>query len=111
MIRGYARDFLHHVRLTNAGMWRDDHTSHALRDLSPNDFKEWTEGDGRHAADGERTHVWGFKSAEHAAAFKAWSETCGIDWSIPALEQNARPARPPERQHFQGPTSPFAKGS
>jgi hypothetical protein len=60
MVRGYARDFPQHVRLTNGGLWRHDHTCHALRDLGPNDYRDWSEGDGRFIADGEGTHVWGF---------------------------------------------------
>jgi hypothetical protein len=42
--------------------------------------------------------VYCFKTAQQAAAFKAWSEFCGIDWSVPASEQpqETRPPKPPQ---------------
>jgi hypothetical protein len=49
--------------------------------------------------------VYGFATAEQAAAFRHWVDTCGIDWStrprdgpIPDFEQ------PPERPLLYGPT-------
>jgi hypothetical protein len=32
---------------------------------------------------GERLWVDDFKNADQAEAFRAWSESCGIDWSVP----------------------------
>jgi hypothetical protein len=38
------------------------------------------------------------KTADQAAAFKAWSESCGIDWSVVPDQQDraTRPPNPPE---------------
>jgi hypothetical protein len=38
------------------------------------------------------------KTAEQAAAFRAWSESSGIDWTVPPTEQppETRPPTPPE---------------
>ena len=54
---------------------------------------QWFEG-----PDHDKRWVYGFKAPEQAAAFKAWSESCGIDWSVPASEQppETRPPKPPE---------------
>ena len=49
--------------------------------------------------------VYGFKNAEQAAAFKAWVDTCGIDWT-----KNPRDGpisdfdKPAERPLLYGPT-------
>ena len=98
MTREFAREFPHQVRLKQAGLWRDQHTGHAVHHLDARTYRRWSEGD---------VFVFGFKSADDAAAFKAWSETCGIDWSMPADEQAHRPPKPPERSFFVGPLAGF----
>ena len=37
----------------------------------------------------EPCSVYGFKAAEHAAAFKAWTESAGIDWRLASLARGA----------------------
>ena len=94
-----ARDFPHQVRLVHADLWRSCHTGHAVCHLDANAYRRWSEGDA--------VFVFGFKSADDAAVFKAWSDSCGIDWSLPADEQVYRPPQPPERQFFVGPLPGF----
>jgi hypothetical protein len=50
--------------------------------------------------------LYGFKSAEQAAAFKAWVDTCGIDWKDPRDEPVPDFAAAPERPSQYGPTEP-----
>src|SRR5882672_2418342 len=92
MTRDFAREFPHQVRLTHAGLWRDFHTGHAVQHLDVRAYRRWTEGD---------VFVFGFKSA--------WSEACGIDWSIAADEQARRPPNPPRRPIY-GEPSPGGRG-
>lgn len=42
----------------------------------------WFEG-----PDTDQRWVYGFKTAEQSAAFKAWSVSCDIDWSVRPDEQ------------------------
>jgi len=87
-----AQIYPHQVKLANAGDWRDRHCNHKAREIMPGPLVRWFEDAG------DRLWVYGFKTAEQAAAFKAWSESCGIDWNVPASEQppKTRPPRPPE---------------
>jgi hypothetical protein len=81
------------VKLANAGGWRTSHCTHRAREIMSGPLVQWFEG-----PDNDRPWVYGFKTAEQAAAFKAGSESCGIDWSVPASEQppETRPAKPLE---------------
>jgi hypothetical protein len=88
-IEELAHEFPHQVRLTHADLWRSCHTGHAVYHLDANAYRRWSEG--------EAVFVFGFKTADDAAAFKAWSETCGIDWTLPADEQANRPPKPAAR--------------
>jgi hypothetical protein len=95
--REYARTFPHHVALPNAGGWRDLHISHALRSLTHESYRWWTEDD---------CGVWGFKSPGNAVAFELWATSSGIDWSVAPGEQSEHPPRPPEADPNYGPTAP-----
>lgn len=56
-------------------------------------------------ADGVTLFVYGFRSAEHAAAFKAWTVSAGIDWSVePRQQPLSLPPAPPERPFTYGPS-------
>jgi hypothetical protein len=95
--REYARAFPHHVALPNAGGWRDHFISHALRSLTHESYRWWTESD---------CGVWGFKSAGNAVAFELWATSSGIDWGVVPGEQSEQPPRPPEADPNYGPTAP-----
>ena len=88
----HQRHYPHQVRLANGGDWRDRHSTHKAREISGGPLVQWFEGHG------ERLWVYGFKKANQAVAFRAWSENCGIDWSVPPSEQppETRPPKPPE---------------
>jgi hypothetical protein len=88
-VSNYRRAYPHQVKLANGGDWRDRHSNHKAREISGGPLVQWFEGG---------LWVYGFKTAEQAAAFKTWSESCGIDWSVPANEQppETRPPSPPE---------------
>jgi hypothetical protein len=77
------------VQLSSGG-WRDWHSAQKARAIMPGERAQWFEG-----SDDDRRWVYGFKTAEQAAAFKAWSESCGIDWSVPVSEQPPE-TRPPK---------------
>jgi hypothetical protein len=94
-IEELARDFPHQVRLTHADIWRSCHIGHAVHHLDANAYRRWSEGDA--------VFVFGFKSADDAAAFKAWSAACGIDWRLPADEQAYRPPKSPTQHALAGP--------
>ena len=98
--RDLAREFPHQVRLTHADQWRGCHTGHAVHHLDASTYRRWAEGD---------VFIFGFKSADDAGAFKAWADTCGIDWSLPADEQAHRPLKPPARPMW-GEPSPAGRG-
>jgi hypothetical protein len=95
-----ARDFPHQVRLLHADLWRSCHTGHAVHHLDANAYRRWADGG---------FFVFGFKSADDAAAFRAWSDTCGIDWNLPADEQAYRPPKPPVGAMWSEP-SPTGRG-
>ena len=97
IMREYAREFPHHVALPNAGGWRTDHTSDALRNLPRGLYRWWTEAD---------WSVWGFKSIERAVGFEIWSTSSGIDWTVAPRDQIERPPTPPETEPTYGPTAP-----
>lgn len=58
--------------MPNAREWRDKVLDRAHFAATGGLLVHWFE-------DGEK--VYGFKTAEQAAAFKRWVETCGIDWT------------------------------
>jgi hypothetical protein len=95
MKRQYARDFPHHVCLTNAGDWRTSHISHALRGLSHETHRWWTEGE---------LQIWGFRSIGDAVDFELWATSSGIDWTVAPPEQIERPPAPPEGPLHYGPS-------
>ena len=90
IVADHRRHYPHQVKLANAGDWRDRHCSHKAREIMPGPLAQWFEGHG------DRLWVYGFETVEQATSFKAWSETCGIDWSVPPAEQpiDSRPAAP-----------------
>jgi hypothetical protein len=90
IVADHRRHYPHQVRLTNAGGgWRDRHSAYKAREIMSGPLVQRFEGG---------LWVYGFKTVEQAAAFKAWSESCGIDWSVPACEQppETRPPTPSE---------------
>jgi hypothetical protein len=89
IVADHQRHYPHQVKLANAGGWRDQHSAHKVREIMPGPLVQWFE---------HGLWVYGFKTAEQAAAFKAWSESFGIDWSVPPSEQplETRPPKPPE---------------
>jgi hypothetical protein len=93
IVADHRRHYPHQVRLTNAGGWRDRYSAHKAREIMSGPLVQWFEGPDKY-----RRWVYGFKTAEQAAAFRTWSENCGIDGSVPASEQppETRPPKPPE---------------
>jgi hypothetical protein len=89
IVADHRRHYPHQVKLANAGDWRDRHCSHKAREIMSGPLVQWFEGG---------LWVYGFKTAEQAAAFKAWSESCSIDWAVPPAEQppETRPEKPLE---------------
>jgi hypothetical protein len=63
---------------TNTGDWRFDHCSRA----------HWQATGGPLVWHEDGFSIFGFKTADQAAAFQRWAETCGIDWTV---EPRARP--------------------
>jgi hypothetical protein len=72
IVEQYHRDYRHTVSVQNGDDWRDHYLSRAHYAATNGPLVLWFE-DGK--------HVFGFKTAEQAAAFKRWVDTCGIDWS------------------------------
>jgi hypothetical protein len=91
IVADHRRRYPHQVKLANAGGWRDRHCTHKAREIVAGPLVQWFEG-----PDNDRRWVYGFETPEQAAAFKAWSESCGIDWAVPPDEQATRPPSPPE---------------
>jgi hypothetical protein len=93
IVADHQRQYPHQVKLANAGDWRDRHCSHKAREIMSGPLVKWVEGPYH-----DRRGVYGFKAPEQATAFKAWSESCGIDWTVPPTEQppETRPPKPPE---------------
>jgi len=53
----------------------------------------------------DRRSQRGFKTADQAAAFQHWADTCGIDWTIEARAQPLpHPGKLPERPIAFGPS-------
>src|SRR3954463_14950545 len=72
LVAQYHRDYPHQIAVINGNEWRDKALSNQQYVVTQRPLVQWFE-------DGKK--VYGFKSAEQAAAFKAWVDTCGIDWS------------------------------
>jgi hypothetical protein len=55
----------------------------------------------------ERASMFGFKTADRAAEFRHWADTCGIDWTVaPRAQPLPHPPhspKPPERLWTYGP--------
>jgi hypothetical protein len=91
------------VRLQNTCDWRFDHCSRAHYQATGGLLVWWHE---------EGASVFGFKTADQAAAFQRWAETCGIDWMIgPRAQLLPHPPKPPERPGTYGPTPDTQSGS
>jgi hypothetical protein len=103
MKRNYAREFPHQVRLANAGGWRTDHTSAALRSVEPRSVQWWTEGSD---VDGSSTSVWGFLRLEDCIWFELWATSSGIDWAVRPEGQSERPYLPVDHRQIYGATPP-----
>ena len=84
------------VRLTNTGDWRFDHCSRAHYQVTRGRLVRWHE---------DGASVFGFETAEQAATFQSWADTCGIDWTVePRAQPLPHPKMPPERPWTYGPT-------
>ena len=97
MVAEYQRQYPHQVRLRNTGDWRFDHCSRAHYQVTHSHLDWWHEGTDE--------SIFGFTSAEQAAGFKRWADTCGIDWTVePRAQPLPHPEPPPERPMGYGPT-------
>ena len=96
IVADHHREFPHQVRLTNTGDWRFDHCSRAHSQVIHGNLGWWHE---------DGASVFGFKTADHAAAFQRWADTCGIDWTVePRAQPLPHPEKPPERPWTYGPS-------
>jgi hypothetical protein len=97
IIADYRHQYPHTVTVENGGEWREQYLSRAHYAATQGPLVQWYEDDRK---------IYGFKSAEQAAAFKHWVDTCGIDWST--LPERSGPIpefdKPPERPPTYGPT-------
>ena len=57
-------------------------------------WEQWYEGE---------DWVFGFRDPDVAMGFRIWSETCGIDWTVPRAGQRDHPDDPPERNLLDPP--------
>jgi hypothetical protein len=71
IVANYRREYPHQVAVQNFDDWRAKYLSDAHYAATKDRLVLWFEGD---------RAIYGFKSADQAAAFKAWVDTCGIDW-------------------------------
>jgi hypothetical protein len=95
-IADYHRQYPHTVRLKNIGDWRFDHCRRAHYQLTGGKLVCWHE---------DGFSVFGFKTADQAAAFQQWADTSGIDWTIePRAQPLPYPKKPPERPIAFGPS-------
>ena len=96
LVAQHRRDYPHAVTVQNAREWRDKVLDRAHFAATGGLLVQWFE-------DGEK--VYGFKTAEQAAAFKRWVETCGIDWTTDPRDGPATEFKDlPERLATYGPT-------
>ena len=96
MVAEYQRQYSHQVRLRNTGDWRFDHCSRAHYQVAGGNLVWWHEGTGE--------SIFGFKTADQAAAFQRWADTCGINWTVePRAQPLPHPEPPPERPWTYGP--------
>ena len=72
IVADYRRNYLHQVVVRNGDDWRGQYLDDQHYAVTGGPLVLWYQEDGK---------VYGFKSADQAAAFKAWVDTCGIDWS------------------------------
>jgi len=104
IVAEYHRQYPHQVRLRNTGDWRFDHCSRAHYQITRGVLAWWHE---------EGASMFGFKTADQAAAFQRWADTCGIDWNVELahshcpIHQNRRSGqvpmgRRPTRAHHHG---------
>ena len=106
IIAQYHRDYPYRVPVQNGDDWRDQYLSRAHYAATGGQLVQWYE---------DGVQVYGFKRPEHAAAFKQWVDTGGIDWSTrprdgPIPDFVKPPERPSEvggyNGHTGGPTPP-----
>jgi hypothetical protein len=96
IVADYHRQYPHQVRLPNTGDWRSDHTGRAHYQVTRDRLVWWHE---------DGLSVFGFKTADQAAAFQHWADTCGIDWTVdPRAQPLPHPEKPPERPPGYGPS-------
>ena len=89
IVAQHHRDYPHTVTVPNGGGWRDGYLNRAQYAATEGALAMWFE---------EGKHVYGFKTADQAAAFKAWVDTCGIDWSTEPTDGPIPDfLKPPER--------------
>lgn len=89
IVAEYEHRYPYKVRLANTGDWRFEHCSRAHYQATGGHLIWWHKDD---------LSVFGFETAEQAATFKQWSETCGIDWTVePRAQPLPHPEPPPER--------------
>ena len=106
IVADHRRAYPHQVRLKNADDWRADYCSRQHYVITGGVLALWFEREGS-----ESLSVFGFTTAEQAAAFEAWTKTCGIDWSIRPREQPLPlPPKPPARPTTYAPT-PEGRGT
>jgi hypothetical protein len=96
IVAQYHRDYPHQVPVQNGDDWREEYLSRAHYAATGGALVQWYE-------DGVK--VYGFKSADQAAAFKHWVDTCGIDWTTrPRAGPIPKFDKPSERPSTYGPT-------
>lgn len=96
MVAQYRRDYPHTVTVINAREWRDKALGDQHYVVTRGPLVQWFEN-------GES--VFGFKTAEQAAAFQHWVDHCGIDWTADPRAGIPDFDRPPERPvTWAGPT-------
>lgn len=105
IVAEYRRTYKHTVTVPNGGDWRDEYLSRAHYVATRGPLVQWFE-DGR--------SVFGFATAEQAAHFQRWVDTCGIDWltgprdgPIPDFDKPPEPpfVTPGYSGHSGGPAS------
>jgi hypothetical protein len=103
IVAQYRRDYPYTVAIINGDDWRDEYLGRAHYAATRGTLVQWYEA-GR--------KFYGFKSADQAAAFKHWVDTCGIDWSTRPRDGPIPDfVKPPERPDSgQGPTPPSRAG-
>jgi hypothetical protein len=90
IVANHRRNCPHQVPVQNGDDWREQYLADQHHAVTGGPLVQWYENG---------VTVYGFTSAEQAAAFKAWVDGCGIDWSTrpragPIPDFVKPPARP-----------------